>query len=76
MKSIVHFGDEKLKQAFEKLKDSKVEDQILYKWINRAIEDLKENCFCGTQIQKRIIPNIYFEKYNIDNLWKYDLPKG
>jgi len=39
MKSIVHFGDEKLKAAFGNLKDSKVEDKILYKWILRAIKD-------------------------------------
>ena len=76
MKSIANFGDEKLKEAFEKLKDSKVEDQMLYKWIDRAITDLEENCFCGTQIHKKLIPKIYLEKYGIDNLWKYDMPKG
>lgn len=45
MKSRVVFGDEKLKEAFEKLKISKTEDQMLYKWINRAIDDLAENAF-------------------------------
>jgi Txe/YoeB family toxin of Txe-Axe toxin-antitoxin module len=76
MKSIVYFGDEKLKDAYEKLKDSKVEDKMLYKWISRAIDDLEINAFCGIQIPKRIIPKVYVEKYKIDNLWKYDLPKG
>ncbi len=76
MKSVVYFGDEKLKEGYEKLKDSKVEDQMLYKWISRAINDLEENAFCGIQIPKRIIPKVYIEKYSIDNLWKYDLPKG
>lgn len=76
MKSIVHFGDEKLKEAYETLKTSKVEEQLLYKWISRAIDDLSNNAFCGIQIPKRLIPKIYIEKYNIDNLWKYDLPKG
>jgi len=28
------------------------------------------------QIKKKIIPKTYLEKYHIDNLWKYDLPKG
>jgi len=76
MKSIVHFGDEKLKLSYDQLKDSKVEDKILYKWISRAIDDLSDNAFCGIQISKRLIPKIYTKKYGIDNLWKYDLPKG
>lgn len=76
MKSIVHFGDEKLKAAFEQLKDSRVEDKILYSWIMRAINDLSENAFCGIQVPKRIIPKEYIDKYDIDNLWKYDMPKG
>lgn len=76
MRSIVHFAEEKLKISYNELKTSKVEDSILYKWISRAIDDLGENAFCGTQIPKRLIPKIYIEMYGIDNLWKYDLPKG
>jgi hypothetical protein len=40
----IAFADEKLKETFEKLK---TEDPTLYKFINRAIDDLKENPFCG-----------------------------
>ena len=76
MKSVVHFGDEKLKAAFEKLKDSRVEDKMLYDWILRATQDLEQNAFCGIQVPKRLIPKVYIDKYGIDNLWKYDLPKG
>ncbi|MBN2420775.1 hypothetical protein JXB27_00690 [Candidatus Woesearchaeota archaeon] len=76
MKSIVHFGNEELKKDFEILKNSKVEDKQLYKWIDRAITDLEENSFCGTQVPKKLIPKVYIDKYGIDNLWKYDLPKG
>ncbi len=76
MKSVVYFADERLKEAYEKLKDSKVENKMLYKWISRAIDDLKLNAFCGVQIPKKLIPKSYIDKYNIDNLWKYDLPKG
>lgn len=49
MKSVVHFAEERLKEAYNKLKDSKVEDRMLYKWISRAIDDLKINAFCGIQ---------------------------
>ncbi|MBS3099494.1 hypothetical protein J4462_04740 [Candidatus Pacearchaeota archaeon] len=76
MKSQIKFVEDKLKESFEKLKDSKTEDKKLYDWINRALDDLEENAFCGIRIQKRLIPKVYIEKYGIDNLWKYDLPKG
>lgn len=76
MRSIVNFCDDDLKAAFNELKDSKTEDQILYRWISRAIDDLEENAFCGTQIPKRLIPKEYVLKYGVDNLWKYNFPKG
>ena len=76
MKSDIKFADEKIQRSFEALKNSRTEDQRLHKWICRAFEDLEENAFCGIRIQKRLIPKIYIEKYRIDNLWKYDLPKG
>ena len=76
MKSEIKFVEEKVKKNLEELKDSKSEDKLLYKWINRALDDLEENAFCGIRIQKKLIPKVYIKKYNIDNLWKYDLPKG
>ena len=45
----VVFADEKLKKAFEKLKQK---DPNLYKFITRAIDDLKKNPFCGVAIPK------------------------
>jgi Txe/YoeB family toxin of Txe-Axe toxin-antitoxin module len=47
---------------------------MLHKFISRAIDDLKENPFCGIPIPKRLIPKIYIRKYGINNLWKYNLP--
>jgi len=76
MNSEISFADEKVKKSFEELKDSKSEEKMLYKWICRAFEDLEENAFCGIRIKKKLIPKVYIEKYNINNLWKYDLPKG
>jgi len=72
----VVFVDEKLKRAYLKLKNSKTEDKLLFEWLNRAFDDLKKNPFCGIQIPKKQIPKLYIKKYKIDNLWKYDLPKG
>ena len=76
MKSEIKFVEEKIQKNFEELKDSKTEDKKLYQWICRAFEDLEKNSFCGVRIQKKLIPKVYIEKYKIDNLWKYDLPKG
>ena len=76
MKSDIKFADGKVQKNFEELKNSKTESKNLYKWVCRAFEDLEENAFCGIQISKKLIPEIYFERYDIDNLWKYDLPNA
>lgn len=76
MKCNVVFADNKLKEAFERLRDSKTEDQTLYSWLDRAFDDICENAFGGIQIPKRLIPKKYLKKYGIDNLWKYNLPSA
>lgn len=76
MKSKIKFADARVEKALQELKDSNTEDKKLHKWIFRAFDDLEENAFYGIQLPKRLIPKIYIEKYGIDNLWKYDLPKG
>jgi len=67
----VGFISQKLKSQFEALKDKQ-----LYKFIDHAIDDLKQNPSCGTKIQKRLWPKEYKNKYGITNLWKYDLPNA
>lgn len=76
MKSRVVFADKKLRKAFENLKDSKTEDKKVYEWLNRAFDDLADDAFCGIQIPKKQIPKDYIKKYEIDNLWKYNLPNA
>ncbi len=76
MKSHIKFAEDRLKNALVKLKTSRPENKKLYKWINRALDDIEEDAFCATQVPKKLIPKIYIEKYGIDNLWKYDLPSG
>ncbi len=76
MKSDIKFVNEKVKKNFEELENSKTENKKLYKWVCRAFKDLEENAFCDIQISKRLIPRIYFERYDIDNLWKYNLPNA
>ncbi len=72
----VTFGDKKTEIDFESLKEGKVEDKQLYTSIDRAIIDLKSNPACGIKVPKNLWPKEYIKKYDITNLWKYDLPHG
>ena len=76
IKSRIFFAEEKIERSFEELKIGKTEEQELYKALNHALENLKRNAYSGIQIPKRLIPPIYISKYEISNLWKYDLPQG
>ncbi|MBW2976898.1 hypothetical protein KY347_05620 [Candidatus Woesearchaeota archaeon] len=71
--SKIQFADNTVKKAFEDLKSA---DKKLYEHLVKALKDIEENTFCGIQIQKRLIPKAYIKKYNIHNLWKYNLPNA
>jgi len=70
--SKVVFINDKLEISFNSLK----ENDFVKKSMIRAIQDLRENAFAGIQVPKRLIPKEYIQEYGINNLWKYDLPKG
>lgn len=70
--SEVVFAEEKVEKDFVELREN---DEIK-KYIKRAIEDIKQNAFCGIPIPKKLFPKDYIQKYQINNLWKYDLPDG
>ncbi|MFH0817452.1 MAG: hypothetical protein V1909_02345 [Candidatus Micrarchaeota archaeon] len=70
------FAEEKLKKTFDRLKKGRSEEKELYELINRAFDDLKKDPFVGTKIQTSLWPKEYVKKYEINNLWKYNLPNG
>lgn len=72
----VSFGEKKTEQEFELLKDGKFQDKQLYEFVDRAVKDMKNNHACGIKIPKRLWPKDYIEKYDITNLWKYNLPNA
>jgi len=74
--SVVAFCNEKTKAAFEELKSGAFEDKKLFEFINRAIDDLKKDPTCGIHIPSKLVPKVYIKKYNVNNLWKYDLPNA
>jgi len=67
----VIFADIKIEKDFNSLS----EDDWLKKALRRAIEDFKQNAFCGERIKKERIPKEY-KKYEIDNLLWYPLPNA
>ena len=72
----VDFIDQKAKDLFESLACGTFEEKELYTLINHALDNIKESPFIWIKIQKDRWPKEYILKYNIDNLWKYNLPKG
>jgi len=69
------FADERVKEAFDKLKDSPSEKR-LYEMLVRAFNDIEKFPNSFIHIKQKLIPKEYITKYGIDNLWKYDLPNG
>lgn len=69
--NVVVFAEGKLLDVYHRLE---LEDPQLYKFISRALDELKKNPECGIHIPKRLIPKVYIKKYRINNLWKYNLP--
>ena len=72
----VAFANKKLENDFENLNNGKFEEKQLYKFIERAIIDLKKNPICRTKIPRKLWPKSYIKEYQITNLWKYDLPNA
>ncbi|MFW5846864.1 MAG: hypothetical protein ACOCUU_01770 [Nanoarchaeota archaeon] len=42
----------------------------------KAIRDIKQNAFCGRNVKKKLIPKELIKKYQINNLWIYNLPSA
>ncbi len=64
----VQFVDEKIKETYKNT------DDPLKKQLERALYDIEEDPFCGIQIPKKLIPKEYIQKYDVKNIWKYNLP--
>ena len=52
------------------------EDHKYLKWIADMKAVLKENMFAGDLIKKGIVPQVYLEKYGVNNLYRYEHPEG
>ena len=72
----IQFANEKVEEAFQKLASGNFEEKALKEYIERAFQDICNNAFSGIQIPKRLIPEYYVKKFNIKNVWKYNLPNA
>lgn len=70
----VSFIDQRLFDAFKELQSGKTEEKQLAENLERAIDDLKKNPFCGVKLPRRLWPKEYIREYAVTNLWKYNLP--
>jgi hypothetical protein len=70
---IVGFIDEKLSDAYEKLKDGRFEDREFFNALKHAVDELKKNPEVGISVPSALWPKIYVQKYGINNLRKYDM---
>ena len=72
MEAKVRFVDESLRNAF---RDLEKEDQRLFKEVEKALSDIHANAFCGRNVKKELIPKNLAQKYQLRNLWIYNLRK-
>jgi Txe/YoeB family toxin of Txe-Axe toxin-antitoxin module len=73
---VITLADKKIMRNLQELKQGRGAEPRLYEFLDRAFDDLKKDPFCGTKIPKQLWPKDYIKKYQIDNLWKYDLPNA
>jgi len=59
----------------EMLSNLNLDDRRL-RWVNDMDDVLKENMFASEQVQKRLIPRHYVERYGVNNLYRYRHPEA
>lgn len=70
--SKIIFIDSDLEKTFKSLS----EKDSIKKALKRAIVDIKNNCYVGRNVKKKLIPRKLMDKYKINNLWIYNLPSA
>jgi|TARA_B100001971_G_C18136664_1_gene508017 hypothetical protein len=70
--SKVVFIDGNLERVFNNLS----EKDPIKKALKRAIKNIMEDVFIGRNVKKNLIPKKLIQKYNISNLWIYNLPSS
>lgn len=66
------FVDQTLEDSYNNLS----EEDPIKKGIVKAIKSINENIHCGRNVKKKLIPKELLQKYNLNNLWIYNLPSS
>jgi hypothetical protein len=72
----VVFTDVSLEEDLVRLESGSFEERRMTGWIRKAISRLSENPKVGIKVPSKYWPEAYIQKYQIDNLWKVNLPMG
>lgn len=73
MEAKIKFADLRLKEALESLKQT---DKKLFEELEKAFSEISNDAYCGRNVIKKLIPKKLIQKYDINNLWIYNLRKG
>jgi mRNA-degrading endonuclease RelE of RelBE toxin-antitoxin system len=76
IKSKVVFQNKKIFSAYKKLEKGDNLNKKLYKWISRAVDDLKKDAFSGILISEKQVPKSYKKIFKDKRMWKYNLPNA
>ena len=71
--TILKYADERIKKDLMRLEEK---DPNFYEHIANALRNIQEDATCGIKIQQRLMPKEWIKQFNIDNLYKYNLPNG
>ena len=69
----LEYAEDKIKKSVERLEK---EDSDFYRHIRNAFLNIQEDVNCGIKIPKKLIPKEWIKKYEINNLYWYQLPNA
>ncbi len=70
---VLEYADENVKRNLEKLEKR---DTDFFEHIKNALRNIVEDPVCGIKVSMKLIPKDWKKKYEINNLYKYNLPNA
>lgn len=67
------YADNKIKKSFKKLE---LRDKEFFDHVKNAMRNIAKDPACGIKLSKKLIPKEFIKKYQINNLYKYNLPNA
>jgi Txe/YoeB family toxin of Txe-Axe toxin-antitoxin module len=67
------YANERIKKDLSKLKNK---DPEFFRHIENALRNIQEDPVCGIKIPIKLIPKKWTKEFQINNLYKYNLPNA